>query len=471
MAVPNGATRIRLSGRRTAVVAVAAVLVLVAGFGTVRLLVADDGGADGTAGTAAGGVATSGGSGATLRPVDGGPDFYSRFSPSLPADPSFFPIGVWLESVTTPADTASDSAAGLNTYVELTANSDPALVRAAGMHAITSPIGKHGPETTGWFISDEADMWAGPGDDAWTGNYPGQGNVCEPADGRCGYTVQREASERLPTDDRLRMTNYGKGISFWQSDTEAGRFVNDYADIVSVDTYWLTDGAICGFNEGGLFFDEDLLVSADGADRLPPELCHRPANYGLTIDRVRKLVDPAGSKPVWSFVEVGWPFKEDHYPQAEPEEITAAVWSSLIHGARGIVYFNHSFGGDCLTQHALREECYAEVRAAVTAVNARIKRLAPVLNAPYADGVASVSTGVDLATKWHDGHFYLLAGSAGDPVAEATFSLPCVGTHQVTVLDENRTIEARDGVFTDSFADGNAVHLYRIDGGSSCGAY
>ncbi|MDG4828895.1 hypothetical protein O7627_06190 [Solwaraspora sp. WMMD1047] len=471
MAVPNGVNGIRRSGRRTTVVAIAAALVLLAGFAAVRLLGSDRSAESGGAPVTPGGVATTGGAGATLRPVDGGPDFYSRFSPSLPADPSFFPIGVWLESVTDPADTAKDKAAGLNTYVELTANSDPALVRAAGMHTITSPIGSHGPETTGWFISDEADMWAGPGDDAWTGNYPGQGDICAPADGRCGYTVQREASERLPADKRLRMTNYGKGISFWQSDTEAGRFVNEFGDVLSVDTYWLTDGAICGFSEGGRFFDEDLLVSADGADRLPPELCHRPANYGLTIDRVRSLVEPAGSKPVWSFVEVGRPFKEDHYPKAEPEQIVAAVWSSLIHGARGIVYFNHSFGGECVSQHALREECYAEVRAAVTGVNGRIRKLAPVLNAPYADGVASVSTGVDLATKWYDGHFYLLAGSAGDPVENATFSLPCVGTHQVTVLDENRTIAARDGTFTDSFADGNAVHVYRIDGGSSCGAY
>ena len=26
-----------------------------------------------------------------------------------------------------------------------------------------------------------------------------------------------------------------------------------------------------------------------------------------------------------------------------------------------------------------------------------------------------------------------------------------------------------DGSFTDSFADKNAVHIYRIDGGSTCG--
>jgi len=472
MAVPTGTTGTRRPTRTIVLVAVLALLGLLAGLAVVRLVTGSFPGAGPGATTIGPGTAaTQGGSGVTLRPVDGGADFYTRFSPSLPAEESFFPIGVWLESVTDPADTAKDAAVGINTYVELTGTSNLDLVRAAGMHTITSPIGAHGTETTGWLISDEADMWAGPGDDAWTGNWPGQGAVCQPADGRCGYTVQRDIGARLPDDGRLRMANYGKGIAFWQSDTQAARFVNEFSDVVSVDTYWFTDGAICGHSEGGTLFDPDLLVAVNGAERLPAEICHRAANYGRTIDRVRSLVSPSGSKPVWSFVEVGRPFSEDHYPTIKPEDVVAAVWSSLIHGARGIAYFNHSFAGPCLSQHALREECYTDVRAAVTSVNQRITQLAPVLNAPHADGVASAGGGVDLATKWYDGHFYLIAGSAGESVPAATFRLPCVGDARITVLDEERSLTAEDGAFTDSFIDGNAVHIYRVDGGSSCGAY
>jgi hypothetical protein len=47
--------------------------------------------------------------------------------------------------------------------------------------------------------------------------------------------------------------------------------------------------------------------------------------------------------------------------------------------------------------------------------------------------------------------------------------MPCVGDATVTVIDEDRTIPVTDGAFTDTFADGNAVHIYRIDGGSDCG--
>ncbi|WFE30192.1 hypothetical protein O7623_13825 [Solwaraspora sp. WMMD791] len=473
MASMTGSTeRAARPTRVTLVLALVTVAAVLLGVVVVRLLADAGFGRPAASQIGPGTTASPGGAGARLRPVDGGADYYAGFSPSLPADPEFFPIGVWLESVTDPVDTATDAAAGINTYVELTETSNIDLVRAAGMHAITSPTsGPHDTETAGWFISDEVDMWAGPGYDAWTGNYPGQGDICQPPTGSCGYTVQQQTVDRLPTDDRLRLANYGKGVAFWQDDAAAARFVNDYADIVSIDTYWFTDGAICGHSEGGKFFDPDQMVTVDGVQRLPAELCHRAANYGRTVDRVRELIEPRGSVPVWNFIEVGRPFAEEHYPSITPEDVTAAVWSSLIHGARGIVYFNHSFSGPCQTQHALREACYAAERAAVTAVNERVTRLAPVLNAPYADGVATVSAGVDLATKWHDGHFYLIAGSAGSSVAEATFQLPCVGDARVEVLDEGRTLSADDGTFTDSFIDGNAVHIYRIDGGSSCGAY
>jgi len=147
------------------------------------------------------------------------------------------------------------------------------------------------------------------------------------------------------------------------------------------------------------------------------------------------------------------------------------VWSSIIHGARGIIYFNHSFGGPCETQHALRESCYAAVRAVVTTVDSQITALAPVLNAPFADGVVKGSSGVDTSTRWYNGHFYVLAGSNTASSQTASFSLPCVGGASVTVLNENRTLPVSGGTFSDKFADGNAVHLYRVDGGSSCGAY
>ena len=44
----------------------------------------------------------------SLQEVDGGPDYYARFSHALPSAESYFPIGVWLESVTSQADVDMD---------------------------------------------------------------------------------------------------------------------------------------------------------------------------------------------------------------------------------------------------------------------------------------------------------------------------------------------------------------------------
>jgi hypothetical protein len=424
-------------------------------------------------GPAAMGVpAARGGSGVVLQNMDGGPDYYAKFSPSLPVSPSFFPIGVWFESVTQQSDVDMDKAAGLNTYVELTNNSDMNFVRQAGLYAIDSNTsGSYGAETIGWMLSDEADMWAGPGAAPWAGGYPGDVNICQPASAQCGYTVQQTLLGKLPRDHRIRYANYGKGVTFWETRAEAARFVINFQDIVSADNYWLTDDDICDVSQGGSWFSPKLLLPAQNGlnRRLPPQLCHRPANYGLTVDRLRSLISPSGSKPVWAFVEVGHPASQNDWPSAAPQQVAAAVWSSLIHGARGIIYFNHSFGGPCQTQHALRESCYAGVRATVVRVNTEIKTLAPVLNAPFVKGVVTASRGVDISVKWYQGHFYVLSESNQIQSQEATFSMPCVGSTAVTALFEGRILRAAHGTFTDHFSDDNTVHLYRIDGGSTCG--
>ncbi|WP_426002683.1 hypothetical protein ACPFL9_11180 [Paenarthrobacter sp. NyZ202] len=401
--------------------------------------------------------ATSAGTTAiSLREVDGGPDYYARFKGSLPADPAFFPIGVWLESVLDKGNVAMDSAAGLNTYVELTANSDVQLVRDSGMFAI--PAFPH-TAAAGFALSDEVDMWAGPGAAQWSGRYPGEGEPCVPAGSPCGYTIQKERRAVAP-QGVLLYSNYGKGVTFWESDEEARGFLRGVQDLVSADNYWFTDPNICGRGEGGAIVGY--------ARDLTQEECRLAANYGWTVDRLRNLQDPAARIPVWAFVENGHPSGDvPNTATITGPELRGAVWSSLIHGARGIIYFNHNFGGDCVTQHVIRD-CGKDIVPALTAVNQQVKNLAPVLNAPFLDGAVSISGPVDHATKLHDGTIYILAGANQKAGGPAMFTLKCGGSSAV-VIDENRTLAINDGTFTDSFADGNAVHLYRIEGGGTCG--
>ncbi|GAA4471103.1 hypothetical protein GCM10023094_01140 [Rhodococcus olei] len=396
--------------------------------------------------------------GPTLRPIDGGTGYYGAFRNSLPTGEDFFPIGVWFTNTQTAADVAADRAMGLNTYVELTEPSNVALIADSGMFAIPS----HGdPRAAGRLTADEADMWAGAGDAAWTGRGPPDSPICVPAEAGCGYTVMSTLRRTVPPGVMV-YANYGKGVTFWEPRDAAAQFVNDFQNVVSADNYWFTDPSICHADEGGALL-------ANGERPLSDPECRLAANYGVTTRYVRSLVQPRAALPVWNFVEVGHPFTEGTDRVVTGPQIRAAVWSSIINGARGIVYFNHNFGGPCRSYNVLRDACGDAVRGDVTSVNAQIRRLAPMLNSPFVDGLARSDAPIDLAAKLFDGSFYLLAGSKRAEDTDAVVTLSCGGATSVEVVDENRTIPVSDGAFRDDFADGNAVHLYRVRGGDTCG--
>ncbi len=208
----------------------------------------------------------------TRAPVDGGSDYYARFHNELPASASYFPIGVWFESVVSQADVNQDRAAGLNLYVVLTANSNLSLVQANGMRTLlqqdewrNNAPARASPAASGWVLGDEIDMQLSPA---------------------AGYASLNQILGSLPADRRLRYSNYGKGVSFWLTDAEAARYVNDFQNVVSDDNYWFTDENICAGTEGGQLI-------AGGADLSPAE-CHRAANYGATVRRLRALEQPGG---------------------------------------------------------------------------------------------------------------------------------------------------------------------------------
>lgn len=393
---------------------------------------------------------------AALQPVpwEGGPRYYAAHPPAAAAgwtDAAFFPIAVWQESVRQPEDTALDRAAGLNTYLSPTGNSDLALIAVAGMHAVGSVRTQTSPATVGWFLADEVDMWGGPGDSAWTGNYPGQGPICRPTQSRCGYTVQRRVLASFPNDRRLRFANYGKGVIFWQSDAQAARFVNDFTSVVSADVYWYTDPHVCQ-------------APAEGPSvGVTPATCRRAANYGLIIDRLRALDALDGRRqPIFAFVEVGRPFADRGARTITGGEIAGAVVNSLIHGARGIVYFNHNFGGSCISQHVLRDRCGAAVRPAVTEINRRIRELAPVLNTPSYAWQANPA--LDTMIKIHRGAYYLFAmpGRTGGTGAQRLTLPPGLAGATAEVLFEGRRVSTSGGIIADTFAREHSYHIYKI---------
>jgi hypothetical protein len=375
-----------------------------------------------------------------LTAPDGGLGFYGGFSNPLPTAATWFPIAVWGSYAQEPANIAKDKAVGLNTYVWA---ADPSFIdeiRAAGMRVIQSVDRRTGvgTETAGWLLSDEIDMTVGP-------------TACP---------ARLDPLRALVAGDgRFVFDNYGKGVMFWQSDANAACFVN-FDHVNSNDIYWMTDSNVCtSSSEGPRFFGlTRALTQAE---------CRRAANYGYVVDKMRRLDALDGARhPIWNFVEVGCPF--DNNMCISPAQARAAVWHSLIAGARGILYFNHSFSGQ-ITHHVLRDARYQAMIDTITAVNQQIVSIAPALNGPTLGQGFSATGGARATARWDGRNFYVLAGSKENTPSTAAFAIPCVGNATATVLGENRSLPVTGGSFTDSFADGNTIHIYRLDGGSTCG--
>jgi hypothetical protein len=381
--------------------------------------------------------------GLTLQAVDGGPEYYDRFSNPLPLAGSYFPVGAWLRPAHDPEHFGDYANFSMNLFVgvENPETTDEAMIRANGMKAIVQAdertrFNDVGTETAGWLLFDEVDMVHGPG---------------------AGYSVLESVLAGLPQDGRFRYNNYGKGVLEWESDADAARFVNGrnggntFQQVISTDYYWFTDPNALGNPRYGF-----------------------GSSYGDDVSRIRRLDALDGVRqPVWHFVELGWPWTESAGQGGRrilPAEIRSAVWHSIIAGARGIIYFDHNFGPGT-PDSTILEEGYEDNRIATSDVNAQIKSLAPVLNSPFVtSGHSATDTmagSVRYMVKFSAGKLYVFAG-ADRGGGNASFSIPCVGNATAVVEGESRSLPVTGGSFTDSFADKNAIHIYRIDVDSSC---
>jgi hypothetical protein len=339
----------------------------------------------------------------------------------------------------------TDKAAGINTYAGLCHTGMTAinLARSNNMRVIAQQewlpqASQLGIETSSWMGTDEIDMQRSPA---------------------AGCAELQQTKNNSPLGGRYFYNNFGKGVLFWQTDAEARCYVN-IPDVPSSDAYWMTDANICGPGEAG---NKPGVITTNA--------CHVPANYGWQVQRMRSLLNVPRSKPIWSFVELGRPWGEADRPAIALPAIRAAAWHSIIAGAMGIQYFSHSFQPPpgCSSGPSIHRDC-PSIRTAVTNLSSEIQGLAPVLFAPYLTSGFTANSNVKALAKFAGGKFYVLAGTAGHigPVP-GNFSIPCVGNATAAVVGESRTVPVNGGAWTDTFADPNSIHIYRIDGGSACG--
>jgi hypothetical protein len=358
----------------------------------------------------------------------------------LPADPAFFPIGVWLQD---PRNVGPYKQAGFNLYVGLwqgPTEDQLAALRAAGMPVICAQnhVGlahRADSNIVGWMHGDEPDN-AQEIRDEKTGERR-YGPPIPPSKIVANYQRIRAADPTRPV-----MLNLGQGVANddWKG-RGPGASLDDYpgyvlgADVVSFDVY-----PVAGINR------------PDGADFL--------WYVAKGVDRLMKWT--GGKKVIWNCIECT--MINDPPTKATPPQVRAEVWMSLIHGSQGLIYFVHQFKPR-FNEHALLDD--PEMLSAVTAINHQIQELAVVLNSPTILDRAKVRSSdpkvpIDTMVKTHSGSTYLFAVGMVNRPAEGSFSLRGLPAEvPARVLGENRQVVIRNGQFTDGFAPYD-VHIYHI---------
>lgn len=396
-------------------------------------------------------------------PWEGGPDYWTQFPKTNAAgwtNSSFFPIAVFY-SKPSKSHVAALKDAGINLYmaVENNKGSGESIteITNAGMFAMPqqdswtpAEIGDN-PGVVAWFISDECDM--------------GYGGC--PNDQYAALEMQKSFVAKVSAynDGRFMHSNFGNGIlrTHWSTSTMDEHIA--MMDSASADKYTYTSTDVEGIIDG--WHD-----APDWPNGMPVA---RAYSYGWQADQMRRFQDPADLRPVWTFVETARPYLNESTARTiQPDQIEGAVWSALIHEARGIAYFQHNNSQTgCRSNYSI-VEC-PTVQAKVKSINAKVKSLAPVLNSQsYYNSTRTVNgheyqyytfdNGTDTMLKAHNGHAYIFAGlGMGHATGSKTFTLPeGVRGNSVEVVGENRTIAVSNNRFTDNFAQEYTHHVYKI---------
>lgn len=362
-------------------------------------------------------------------PWFGGPDYYEQWSRGLPSDPSFFPIGVWMQN---PINADRFLAVGVNHYVGLWQGPTAEqlqTVLGAGMPVVCEQAGVwqenlESSSIQGWLQADGPD------------------NAQENPDGSYGPCIEPSAThnryaEMVAADSsRPVMLLLGQGVASpdWVGRGSCTGQTEDYpgyaagADILVNYTYPLTNG-------------HPLELVATGIENL-----NRYAGY---------------TKPVMADLEAS---SINGELRPTPHQLRAEVWLSLIHGAAGIHYFCHQMTPeaefnetDCLDDEP--------TAAAMARINQELSTLAPALNT-QSYGLTPVSSNaavpVEAVLKKLASERYIFAASAADGATTARFSFAGIGSPtSIEVIGEGRNLTPVDGGFEDAF-EPYAVHLYRM---------
>lgn len=344
---------------------------------------------------------------------------YDRVRQRAPfSDPDFFPIGVWLQN---PGTARAWKAAGINLYIALWKGPTRAqldALDAAGMTAIVAQNEialepRYDRLIAGWFVEPDEPDNAQP--------IHGTNDYGAPVPPEAVIRRYEAIRQRDPT--RPALLNLGQGVAWdgWFGRGPRTGHPEDYADylracdIASFDIYPVTS-------------------------RFDP-VRGRIERIGHGVTRLRQW--SAHGQGIWAVIGASRIDNPDRAPA--PAEIRAQAWMAIVHGAQGIVWFVHQFRPRFVEAAVLED---AQARAALTAVNAEIAALAPVLNlgVPEPDLQLDAGAGVTLRALRHDGALWLFG--INDRPSQTRLRIGVPDDRPGIDLASGAAVETRGGRFT-----------------------
>ena len=387
--------------------------------------------------------------GVTLQQIDGGTGYYTQWANAFPAAASFFPVGVF-PAEALPSDLA---AIGINYFT-------PMRNDAAGTWC---PVwsNTNGDDMT--HVNAQPGFYAGAAFYSEISGMPwGSRAVFEvfgdELDGNAGNffncaSANIKANNQAGTWGGLTAAAFTGAIGASKSDDPSRptyiQVTTALMDGTSNYNYSLAEKQSIAAATNLFSFDIYPIVKRNG-------------NVYDTYDQVTEARGYClDARPVFPFIEMDHQDNGAIYPT--PAQTVAEVWNAIIAGARGVQYFDQ-YGN--ITNPAYTGGGHYAAGAmydAISAVNAQLQELAPVLNSPFANGyVTSGSSGVRYMAKYYSSTFYVFASSHQDASQSVTFTAAGGYSGPVTVTGESRTVTASSGTFTDTFASATDVHIYEI---------
>lgn len=215
--------------------------------------------------------------------------------------------------------------------------------------------------------------------------------------------------------------------------------------------------------EGGPDWYKKYIAGADwiSGDTYPAMQDDPISVIGDMLDTFKDL---APNKPRFAYIETPDMFWADSRPGPTPGQLRAEIWSAIVHGARGYMFFSHAFNVD--GGWAGYDYTPNNVAAEMTIQNNKVTSLTSVLQGPINPDNLNATVNKPLEVGWRNhssGKYFIVVNLEGNQLNNQQITLSGIGSAtSAEVYQEGRSKTISGNKITDNF-EPFGVHIYKIN--------